>query len=190
MFFFLRSLIVLKVSRAPEFDPVTWPRPLRSLNGRAVGGVNGFGYGSCGDCLVGHWHLARTLAEEPPVGRPVFALHGAAEAERVVRGQRGAARALGQGQRPAEGPPMVRVGERRRRPLPWEEGGHSEARGQVGLHAADVQRRDLDRGAGDLLVGQVLVQKTVHTPVHLFQIHLLVLEEQGGGRQRGEGHRG
>lgn len=85
---------------------------------------------------------------------------------------------------------MVRVGKRRRRrPLPGEEGGHTEARGRVvphglrprhqralaGLHAADVQRRDLDRGAGDLLVGQVLVQKTVHTTMHLFQIHLLVL---------------
>lgn len=85
---------------------------------------------------------------------------------------------------------MVRMGKRRRWcPLPGEEGGHSEARGRVvppglrardqrglaGLHAADVQRRDLDRGAGDLLVGQVLVQKTVHTTMHLFQIHLLVL---------------
>lgn len=88
---------------------------------------------------------------------------------------------------------------RRRHPLSWEEGGHSEARGQAGLHAADVQRRDLDRGAGDLLVDQVLVQKTVHTTVHLFQIHLLVLQEEGGvgveeGRQRErgveEGHRG
>lgn len=67
-----------------------------------MGGLNGFGYGSCGDCLVGHWHgcLARALPEEPPVGSPVFALHGAAEAgaaEWVVWGQRGAARALGQG---------------------------------------------------------------------------------------------
>lgn len=108
---------------------------------------------------------------------------------------------------------MVRVGKRSRwYPLPWEEGGHSETRGRVvppglrprdqrglaGLHAADVQRRDLDRGAGDLLVGQVLVQKTVHTTMHLFQIHLLVLYDEewrveedrgetGGGR---EGHRG
>lgn len=67
-----------------------------------MGGLNGFGYGSCGDCLVGHWHgcLARALPEEPPVGCPVFALHGAAEAgaaEWVVRGQRAAARALGWG---------------------------------------------------------------------------------------------
>lgn len=71
-----------------------------------MAGINGFGYGSCGDCLVGHWHgcLARALPEEPPVGSPVFALHGAAEAgaaERVVQGQRGAARALGRGQCPA-----------------------------------------------------------------------------------------
>lgn len=85
---------------------------------------------------------------------------------------------------------MVRMGKRGRRPpLPGQVGGHSEARGRVvppglrarhqrglaGLHAADVQRRDLDRGAGDLLVGQVLVQKTVHTTMHLFQVHLLVL---------------
>lgn len=85
---------------------------------------------------------------------------------------------------------MVRMGKRRWWcPLPGEEGGHTEARGRVvppglrardqrglaGLHAADVQRRDLDRGAGDLLVDQVLVQKTVHTTMHLFQVHLLVL---------------
>lgn len=120
----------------------------------------------------------------------MFALHGAAEAaaaERVMGGQRAAAMALGQGQRPAEGPPMV-MGEgkrwRRCSPLPGKEGGHSEVPhglgplnqgGLAGLHAADVQRRDLDRVAWDLLVGQVLVQKTVYTAVHLFQIHLLVL---------------
>ena len=94
---------------------------------------------------------------------------------------------------------MVRVGKRRRRrPLPGEERGHSEARGGVvppglrplrlaGLHAADVQRRDLDRGAGDLLVDQVLVQKTVHTTMHLLQVHLLVLQRRSGGvEDRGE----
>lgn len=100
---------------------------------------------------------------------------------------------------------MVRVGKRRRRaPLPGEEGGHSEARGRVvphglrprtqralaGLHAADVQRRDLDRGAGDLLVGQVLVQKTVHTTMHLFQIHLLVLKRRSGGVEEDRGETG
>jgi len=85
-----------------------------------VGGVNGFGYGSSGDSLVGHWHgiLAGALAEEPPVGRPVFALHGAADggaAERVMRGRRpqgGAARqqCLGVAHCPAQrAPPMVRV---------------------------------------------------------------------------------
>lgn len=46
-------------------------------------------------------------------------------------------------------------------------------------------------------MGQVLVQKTVHTTMHLFQIHLLVLQEEeeagveedrgetGGGRRGG-----
>lgn len=170
----------------------TWEPP---LDGRAVAGINGFGQWSCGDCLVGQWHggLARALAEEPPVGGPVFALQGATEtggAERVVQGQRAAARALGWRQCPAQGPPMVRMGKRRRlHPLPGKVRGHSETRGRVvphglrprnqrglaGLHSADVQRRDLDRGAGDLLVGQVLVQKTVHTTMYLFQIHLLVL---------------
>lgn len=81
--------------------------------------------------------------------------------------------------------------------LPREIGAHRQARARVvphrlqllaGLHAADVQRRDLDRRAGDLLVCHVLVHKTVHTPMHLFQIHLLVLE---GERERGrKGHRG
>ena len=186
-----------------------------SSYGGAVGGVNGFGYGSSGDSLVGHWHgiLAGALAEQPPVGRPVFALHGAADgcaAERVMCGrpQRGAAREqrLGVAHCPAQrSPPMVRVreavGQRQRwrqlrAPLPpGEVGGHREARGRIvphglppsrpqrgagwaGLHAADVQRRDLDRVAGDLLVGKVLVQKTVHTTVHLFQVHLLVLQEE------------
>lgn len=202
-----------KVQRATQLGTST-PALQRPLYGRAVASVNGFWYGSCGDCLVGHWHgrLARALAEEPPVGRPVFALHGGAEAaaaaERVMQRQRAAARTLRWGQCPAQGPPMVRKGQRRRSPLPGQESGHSECRGGVvphglrsldqrglaGLHAADVQRRDLDRGAGDLLVGQVLVQKTVHTTVHLFQIHLLVLqeEEEDGGRQErtGGGHRG
>lgn len=59
------------------------------LDGRTVASINGFGQWSCGDCLVGQWHggLARALAEEPPVGGPVFALQGATEtggAERVV----------------------------------------------------------------------------------------------------------
>lgn len=66
-----------------------------------------------------------------------------------------------------------------------EEGAHRQARARVvshslpllvGRHAADVQGRDLDRWCGDLLVCHVLVQKTVHTPMHLFQVHLLVLE--------------
>lgn len=196
------------VQRATQFAPLHHT-PATPLYGRAVASVNGFGYGSCGDCLVGHWHgrLARALAEEPPVGCPVFALHGGAEAaaEWVMQRQRAAARTLGRGQCPAQGPPMVRMGQRRWRPLPGEESGHSEPRGGVvphglaglaGLHAADVQRRDLDRGAGDLLVGQVLVQKTVHTTVHLFQIHLLVLQEEeeveegrhgGGDREDREG---
>lgn len=92
----------------------------------------------------------------------------------------------------------------RRGPLPGEEGGHREARGWVvpygvpprhqrglaGPHAADVQRRDLDRGAGDLLVGQVLVHKTVHTTMYLLQVHLLVLEEEEGWRRREGGRRG
>lgn len=186
-----------RVQRATQFAPLHHHPPATPLYGRAVASVNGFGYGSCGDCLVGHWHgrLARALAEEPPVGCPVFALHGGAEAaaaEWVMQRQCAAARTLGWGQCPAQGPPMVRMGQRRWRPLPGEESGHSEPRGGVvphglrprdqrglaGLHAADVQRRDLDRGAGDLLVGQVLVQKTVHTTVHLFQIHLLVLQEE------------
>lgn len=66
-----------------------------------------------------------------------------------------------------------------------EEGAHRQARARVvshslpllvGRHAADVQGRDLDRWCGDLLVCHVLVHKTVHTPMHLFQVHLLVLE--------------
>lgn len=186
------SLLVLSNCRQTGWRSPTAEAP---LDGRAVAGVNGFGQWSCGDCWVGQWHggLARALAEEPPVGGPVFALQGATEtggAERVVQGQRVAARALGWRQCPAQGPPMVRMGKRRRlHPLPGKVGGHSETRGRVvphglrprnqrglaGLHSADVQRRDLDRGAGDLLVGQVLVQKTVHTTMHLFQIHLLVL---------------
>lgn len=185
------SLLVLSNCRQTGWRSPTAEAP---LDGRAVAGVNGFGQWSCGDCWVGQWHggLARALAEEPPVGGPVFALQGATEtggAERVVQGQRVAARALGWRQCPAQGPPMVRMGKRRLHPLPGKVGGHSETRGRVvphglrprnqrglaGLHSADVQRRDLDRGAGDLLVGQVLVQKTVHTTMHLFQIHLLVL---------------
>lgn len=47
----------------------------QGLNGGAVGGVNGCGYGSC---LVER-HFARALAEEPPVGRSVLALHAARE---------------------------------------------------------------------------------------------------------------
>lgn len=63
-----------------------------------MGGLNGFWYGSGGDCLVGQWHgrLAGALAEKPPVGCPVFALHGGGDggaAEGV--GVLGAARALG-----------------------------------------------------------------------------------------------
>lgn len=91
--------------------------------------------------------------------------------------------------------------KRRRSPLPGKECSHSEARGRVVPHglgsldqsslAVDVQRRDLDRGAGDLLVDQVLVQKIVHSAMHLLQVHLFVLEGWGvGEEERGkEGHR-
>lgn len=193
MFTLRPSQVSFRPPESGSKSPNSQPPP--RLDRCTVAGINGFGQWSCGDCLVGQWHggLARALAEEPPVGGPVFALQGATEtggAERVVQGQRVAARDLGWWQCPSQGPPMVRMGKRRRlHPLPGKVGGHSETRGRVvphglrprnqrglaGLHSADVQRRDLDRGAGNLLVSQVLVQKTVHTTMHLFQIHLLVL---------------
>lgn len=99
---------------------------------------------------------------------------------------------------------MMRVGKRWWSTLLGKECIHSEARGRVVPHglwtldqsslAVDVQHRDLDRGAGDLLVDQVLVQKIVHSTVHLLQVHLFVLRNggRGGGgvRKKGkEGHR-
>lgn len=76
-----------------------------------------------------------------------------------------------------------------------DEGAHRQALARVvshsfpllaGRHAADVQGRDLDRRRGDLLVCHVLVHKTVHTPMHLFQVHLPVLEKgrEEGGTER------
>lgn len=142
-----------------------------ALYGRTM--LNSFWDGSSWYWLVGHWHgrLGGTLSEQAPVGSPVFALDGWNGGAAERKGQ-GAARTLGQ--RPAHPMSLIR-----------EEGAHRQARARVvshslpllaGRHAADVQGRDLDRWCGDLLVCHVLVHKTVHTPMHLFQVHLLVLE--------------
>lgn len=50
--------------------------------------------------------------------------------------------------------------------------------GLAGLHAANVQGRDLDGLAWQLLVGQVFVQEAVQTLVDLFQVHLFVLKDR------------
>ena len=82
-----------------------------------MGGVNGFGYGSSGDSLVGHrihGVLVGALAEQTPVGSSVFALHGAADGRAAERVMGGAAReqGLGVAHCPAQrSPPMVRVRE-------------------------------------------------------------------------------
>lgn len=49
----------------------------------------------------------------------------------------------------------------------------------AGLHPANVQCRDLNRLAWQLLVSQVLIQEAVQTLVDLFQIHLFVLKMNG-----------
>lgn len=147
-----------------------------------MAGLTGFWDGSSWHWLVGHWHgcLDWALPEEPPIGRPVFA---------ADRGHGGTAE--GQGQGSASGCPQCPS-------CPMmtllEEGGHREPRwppigwvvpsgqglqGLAGLHAANVQGRDLDRLAWQLLVGQVLVQQAVQTMVDLFQVHLFVLKIDG-----------
>lgn len=159
--------------------------PLVASDGRAVGGLNGFGDGSSWHWGVGHWHgrLAGALPEETPVGGPVFALDGG--------GHGGAAQ--GQGKRSAR-PwcqcPAHSMG------LLWQEGAHGKSRAHeipasfpcrlARLHATDVQGRDLDRRPGDLLVCHVLVYETVHAPMHLLQVHLLVLERAREGREKGK----
>lgn len=143
-----------------------------------MAGLAGFRDGPPWHWLVGHWHgcLDGALPEEPPVGRPVFA---------ADRGHGGTA----EGQR--QGP----AGSRAQCPscsVPLlEEGGHREPRqppvrrvvprrqglqGMAGLHAANVQGRDLDRLTWQLLVGQVVVQQAVQTVVDLLQVHLFVLK--------------
>lgn len=74
-----------------------------------------------------------------------------------------------------------------------QEGGHREPRqppvgrvvsgrqslqGLAGLHAANVQGRDLDGLTRQLLVGQVVVQETVQSLVDLLQVHLFVLQNE------------
>jgi len=146
-----------------------------------VAGLTGFWDGSSWHRLVGHWHgcLAWALPEEPPVGRPVFA---------ADRGHGGTAE--GQGQGPASGraqcpscpTTLLEEGghrEPRRPPMSWVVPRRQGLEGVAGLHAANVQGRDLDRLAGQLFVGQVLVQEAVQTMVDLFQVHLFVLQMDG-----------
>lgn len=59
----------------------------------------------------------------------------------------------------------------------------------AGLHAANVQGRDLDRLTRQLLVGQVVVQQAVQTVVDLLQVHLFVLHRGGRGGGGGSGGR-
>ncbi len=61
----------------------------------------------------------------------------------------------------------------------WVVSSRQGLQGLAGLHAANVQGRDLDRLAWQLLVGQILVQEAVQTLVDLFQVHLFVLEIDG-----------
>lgn len=152
-----------------------------------MAGLSGFWDGSSRHWLVGHWHgrLDWTLPEEPPVGCPVFAADG---------GHGGAAE--GQGQGPADGSaqcPSVTLLEeaghrqRWRPPMGWVVPGRQGLQGLAGLHAADVQSRDLDRLARQLLVGQVLVQEAVQTLVDLLKVHFFVLEtERERSGERGE----
>ena len=178
----------------------------QSSDGRAVGGLKGLWDGSTGHRLVGHWRghggLAGTLTEQAPVGRPVFALDGGREGGGVAAEGQGQGAARTRAQSPAQHPMALigaqegghRVGTRAR-VVPLADRPRDAAAAAVapyssgGGGAADAQSRDLDRLAAELLVGHVLVHKTVHTPVHLLQVHLLVLE---GARERkvGEGGRG
>lgn len=150
-------------------------------DGCPVAGLTGFWDGSSWHWLVGHWHgcLDWALPEEPPIGCPVFA---------ADRGHGGTAE--GQGQGPARGHaqcpscPMTLLEEGahrepRRPPMGWVVPRRQDLQGLAGLHAANVQGRDLDRLAWQLLVGQVLVQEAVQTLVDLFQVHLFVLEMDG-----------
>lgn len=56
--------------------------------------------------------------------------------------------------------------------------GRQSLQGLAGLHAVNVQGRDLHGLAWQLLVGQVLVQETVQTLVDLLQVHLFVLQDE------------
>lgn len=150
-----------------------------------MAGLAGLGDGSSRHWLVGHGHgsLDGALAEQPPVGSPVFAADG---------GHGGAAE--GQGQVPAASrahcPPgpvtfLQEGGDRepRQPPVGRVVPGRQSLQGLAGLHAAKVQARDLDGLAWQLLVGQVLVQEAVQTLVDLLQVHLFVLRDQ---RSHGE----
>ena len=137
--------------------------------------------------MVGQWHggLEGALTEEPPVGGSVFAAN---------RGHGGTAE--GQGEGPATGRAespscpttlLEEGGHRERRPPVAGVVPHRQAfQGLAGLDVADVQGRDLDRLAWQLLVSQVLVQQAVQTLVDLLQIHLFVL---GKGRERNKRQR-
>lgn len=63
-----------------------------------------------------------------------------------------------------------------RPPMGWVVPYRQDLQGLAGLHAANVQSRDLDRLAWQLLVGQVFVQEAVQTLVDLLQVHLFVLQ--------------
>lgn len=146
-----------------------------------MAGLTGFWDWSSWHRLVGHWHgcFDWALPEEPPIGCPVFA---------ADRGHGGTAEGQGQG-------PARACAECPSCPVALlEEGGHREPRrppvsvvvpggqglqGLAGLHAANVQGRDLDGLSRQLFVGQVLVQEAVHTVVDLFQVHLFVLKTDG-----------
>lgn len=114
VFFFLCSFYTLHPNHTATacFFPQE-SCPLVASDGRAMGGINGFGDRSSCHWWVGHWHgcLAGALPEETPVGGPVFALDGG--------GNGGAAQ--GQGERSAR-PwcqcPAHSMG------LLWQEGAH------------------------------------------------------------------
>lgn len=147
-----------------------------------MAGLAGFGDGSSWHWLVGHGQggLDWALAEQPPVGGPVFAADG---------GHGGAAE--GQGQVPASAyahcpsSPVTLLqegGDRepRQPPVGRVVPGGQGLQGLAGLHAVHVQGGDLDGLTRQLLVGQVLVQETVQTLVDLLQVHLLVLQGERG----------
>ena len=146
-------------------------------DGCPVAGLIGFWDGSSWHWLVGHWHgcLDWAQPEEPPIGRPVFA---------ADRGHGGTAEGQGQGpasgcaQCPSHPTTLLEEGGHRetwQAPMGWVVPGRQGLQGLAGMHAANVQGRDLDRLAWQLLVGQVFVQEAAQTMVDLLQVHLFVL---------------